>query len=400
MKESMSKLLCKNYQFRNNYLLLYKLLINYQFFKKEVMNRKPLSLFFILLFVSNCNWIEFNKLDIPNIEKYPENQIQINKDLKTVVFLVDEEGTEITDLLIPFHILSIPKKLNIIILSQNGKPVSVWKGLYLIPHSSVEKFTLSPDIIVLPANFHPSDTKLIGYIQKYADKQFLSICEGARLIGESGSFSGYTMTSHASAISEFEKKYSNIRWKSNVKYTLDKNLISSAGVASSIEGSLLLIRELFGNEEMNKVMSVINYPYKEIKQEHNSKPIGISIGLEIAKKILFGESHKIGMEIYEGVDEFLLASYLDTFNRTFPKRIETFGPSPIISMNGLILYPTQKLESYDYGFCKDDCSGYKIEFKHKIKQESKVYFFDTTLSIVDKMYGENLKEATKSLLDY
>ena len=106
------------------------------------------------------------------------------------------------------------------------------------------------------------------------------------------------------------------------------------------------------------------------------------------------------MEIYEGIDEFLLASYLDTFNRTFPKRIETFGPSPIVSMNGLILYPTQKLESYDYGFCKDDCSGYKIEFKHKIKQESKAYFFDTTLSIVDKMYGENLKEATKSLLDY
>jgi hypothetical protein len=69
-------------------------------------------------------------------------------------------------------------------------------------------------------------------------------------------------------------------------------------------------------------------------------------------------------------------------------------------MNGLILYPTQKLESYDYGFCKDDCSGYKIEFKHKIKQESKVYFFDTTLSLVDKLYCENLKEATQSLLDY
>jgi putative intracellular protease/amidase len=364
------------------------------------MNRKPLSLFFILLFVSNCNWIEFNKLDIPNIEKYPENKIQVNKDLKTVVFLVDEEGTEITDLLIPFHILSIPKKLNIIILSQNGNPVSVWKGLYLIPNSSVEKLTLSPDIIVVPANFHPNDTKLIEYIKKNADKQFLSICEGARLIGESGIFSGYTMTSHASAISEFEKKYSNIRWKSNVKYTLVKNLISSAGVASSIEGSLVLIRELFGNEEMNKVMSMINYPYKEIKQEHISNPIGIKIGFEIAKKVLFGQSPKIGVEMYEGINEFLLASYLDTFNRTFPKRIETFGPSPIISMNGLILYPTQKLESYDYGFCKDDCSGYKIEFKHKIKQESKAYFFDTTLSLVDKLYGENLKEATQSLLDY
>ena len=112
------------------------------------MNRKSLPLFFILLFVNYCNWIEFNKLDIPNIEKYPENHIQVNKDLKIVVLLVDEEGTEITDLLIPFHILSIPKKLNIIILSQNGNPVSVWKGLYLIPH------------------------------------QFLSICEGARLSAE------------------------------------------------------------------------------------------------------------------------------------------------------------------------------------------------------------------------
>ena len=148
------------------------------------MNRKSLPLFFILLFVNYCNWIEFNKLDIPNIEKYPENQIQVNKDLKIVVLLVDEEGTEITDLLIPFHILSIPKKLNIIILSQNGKPVSLCKGLYLIPHSYVKKFTLSPDIKVLPANFHPCDTKLIGYIQKYADKQFLSICEGARLSAE------------------------------------------------------------------------------------------------------------------------------------------------------------------------------------------------------------------------
>ncbi|MDX1959156.1 MAG: DJ-1/PfpI family protein [Leptospiraceae bacterium] len=364
------------------------------------MSKKLISIVFILFSISSCNWFEFNHVDISDIENYPNANIQFNKDLKTVVFLVDEEGTEITDLLIPYHILSIPKKLNLFILSQNAKPVSVWKGLYLIPHGSVEKFDISPDIIVIPANFHPSDPKLIQYIKKNADKKFLSICEGARLIGESGIFSEYTMTSHASAISEFEKKYPTIHWKSNVKYTIDRNLISSAGVASSTEGSLVLIRELFGKEEMWKVQAKIHYPYSEVKQDYTSNPIGLSIGYEIAKKVLFGESPTIGMEIYEGMNEFLLASYLDTFNRTFPKRIESFGPSPIVSMYGLILYPTQKLKGYDYGFCKEDCSEYKLEIKNKIEQENNVYFFDTTMRLVDKFYGENLKTATKSLLDY
>ena len=364
------------------------------------MNHKVLLSLINLLFILNCKWNEFHTVDIPNIENVSKYSIESNNDFKTIVFLVDEKGTEITDLLIPFHILSITKKLNIRILSQTGNPVSVWKGLYLIPHSSIEKFVIPPDIIVLPANFHPEDPKFKEYINKYSDKKFLSICEGARLIGESGVFSNYTMTSHASALSEFEKKYSNISWKSNVKYIIDRNLISSAGVASSIEGTLVLVHELFGMDEVHRVMTNINYPYKEIKQEHISNPIGIKIGIEIAKKVLFGQSPKIGVEMYEGINEFLLASYLDTFNRTFPARIETFGPKMITSMNGLLLYPTQKLKKYDIGFCKEDCSQYALEISNIIKQETDTYFFETTLDLVNKLYGENLKEATKSLLDY
>ncbi len=69
-------------------------------------------------------------------------------------------------------------------------------------------------------------------------------------------------------------------------------------------------------------------------------------------------------------------------------------------MNGLLLYPTQKLNKYDIGFCKEDCSGYTLEITNIIKQQTETYFFETTLDLLNKLYGENLKEATKSLLDY
>ncbi len=351
-------------------------------------------------FLFSCNsWNEFHSVDIPAIANYPEYSLSPAQKRKTVVILADESGTEITDLLIPFNILSFTENFHIEILSQRGMPVSVWKGIFLIPHGSMETSKTIPDVIVLPANFHPEDLKIKEYIKKHSDKQFLSICEGARLIGESEAFRDYSMTSHASALSEFEGKYKSIHWKKDVKYMRDRNLISSAGVASSVEGSLALIETLLGREAVLSALKKIKYPHEWIKLNHSSNAIGLSDGLQIMKKVFFGASPKIGMELYEGIDELMLAAYLDTFNRTFPGRIESFGHK-IKSKYGLILYPTNTLTEYDLGFCEEDCRSFKGSITNKIKLPADIFPFDSSLALVKSMYGERFYEVTRNLLDY
>jgi len=364
--------------------------------------KKRIALSFVfLVFFSSCTQLnEFHAVDpasITNPGGYPSHS---NKKKLKAVILSDEKGTEITDLLIPFYLLSATESIEVRIISQTGAPISIWKGIFLLPQENLKTSVWEPDVIILPAVFHSDEKPFSDYISKYKNKQFLSICEGAKLIGESKQFNGYEITTHASSQNDIQKQYPDLNWKVHTKYTKDRNLISSAGVSSSVEASLILIEQMLGEETRNKVMSKIHYPYPSVKKDHSSQAVGFWDSLGIAKKITFDGDPKIGVEVYEGMNEFLLAAYLDSFARTFPSRIETFGPSTIRTESGLILYPTQTIKDYSTVFCKSFCESYDFPQAKKIRFKTAEYPFVSALTEVQSLYGDRFTEITKRLLDY
>ena len=152
---------------------------------------------------------------LPKENHFVASRIDINPGKRTVVILADNYGTEIFDLLAPFHIMH-NGQLNVLIVSPERSSIPLWKGLNVFPHLSLKEFdkkAIKPDLVIIPNILHPSNDLIQNWIASYETDggSFLTVCEGSRVIAESQLFDGKRLTSHHSSINQQEKKYSGNR---------------------------------------------------------------------------------------------------------------------------------------------------------------------------------------------
>lgn len=358
------------------------------------------------------NW---KKYEGQNELPYFSNRFDSSK--KNIVIIADNAGTEIFDILAPFYLFNATQKANVIIVSENKYPIILRKGVFILPHYSFEEFDklkIKMDVMIVP-NLSAMTNKehnpvIINWIKKqYADRlKILSVCDGSLTVAETGIYDGKPLTTHASDYNRLKSYYVKPLWTNNTSVTNSNNLYSTAGVSNATEGSLTIINDLFDEKTMIMVKNNIKYPFDSIKQNHKSIPIDFGNKLTIANKVFFKENKRIGIYLENGIDEFMLASILDTYNRTFPKSINTysFNNKPIKSMYGLVILPTgtindNNIDEIHYISTKQDSDS--LFPKAQAVQYSnlnKAYIIDQCLGRIKSQYGNKFCNVVKLLLDY
>lgn len=363
--------------------------------------------------------------EFPRIHEYPEEISIVHKVInhdnskKTITIVADHLTTEIFDLIAPFYLFSATQKANVYIVAENISPVYLFKGLFVLPHYSFKEFNeakIKTDAIIIPnlSAMEPNEQnpKILEWINNnYNDSiNVLSICAGASTAAATGIYDNQPLTTHASDYDAIKKHYPKPRWVTNVCTTNSNNLYSTAGVSNAVEGSLILIKTMFGEETMLDVKKMINYPHARPRIEHQSVKIKLNNILTILKKVLFGKNQNIGVLLQDAVDEFNLASILDTYNRTFPKSINSFtlNNMSIKSKYGLTLIPTQPFEEINADEVHITQSLPNLNSTFNEFNETEIisyaenngYMIDQCLNRIEKIHGPKFKIITKLLLDY
>jgi len=257
----------------------------------------------------------------------------LNPDKKTVFIIASNEGTEMFDLMAPFYLFNATEKANVYIIAEKKAPVLLFNSLFILPHYSfkeIDSLNISADVIVIPNQTIklslPQKPVVVEWIKsKYTGRNIiLSICDGSATAAATGIFDGKLITTHATDFDQLKKQYPGPKWVKDISVTQNGNLYSTAGVSNAVEGSLVVIKNIFGVDEMQKVLDIIKYPDKTIHLNHKSNVVNTSAMVRIATKVILKKNYKIGVLLNEGVDEFKLASILDTYVRTFPKSINSF----------------------------------------------------------------------------
>lgn len=162
---------------------------------------------------------------------------------------------------------------------------------------------------------------------------------------------------------------------------------------------------------MQEVAASINYPYASIKTSHQSAAINFKSMLTISQKVMFRKNRRLGLLLENGMNEFELASVLDTYGRTFPMSLNTLilNDSTIKTKFGLtvVCRSTVNLKRLDELHLLMPASISKEEldlFKHAklIKYDSlqTQYPIDLCLKQISDQYGRRFKNVVKKLLDY
>ncbi|MDB5014146.1 MAG: hypothetical protein JWQ25_2348, partial [Daejeonella sp.] len=336
---------------------------------------------------------------------------------KTVFIIADNKVTEMFDMLAPFYMFNATGKLNVYIVAKERALVQIKKDLFILPQltfNEVDSMGLVADVIVIPAlsiRDEKQDPIVISFIKSHFAPftKLLAVCDGASTAAATGLFDGKPITAHASDFKHITSHFSKPQWIQNVSVAHSGNLYSTAGVSNAVEGALMIINDMFGNELMQAVAADINYPHQEILTDHESIAINFGNVMTIVNKIAFHKNRKLGLLLQDGMNEFEFVSVLDTYLRTFPKSFDCFtaADSLVHTKYGLAVVHTGSNDSRKVDemhllmpinkASMNSLYGSSSIVSYKLKNQ---YPIDVCLERINEQYGPKFKKAVKLMLDY
>ena len=123
----------------------------------------------------------------------------------------------------------------------------------------------SSEVIVIPAWGDQSvaaSAKLVQALQQ-ADaegKLIVGLCLGAFVLGDAGLLDGKEATTHWAVRDEFARRFPAVRFRPEVLYVSDGNIVTSAGTVAAIDCCLHLVRQRLGADVANRTAKMLVTP--------------------------------------------------------------------------------------------------------------------------------------------
>jgi putative intracellular protease/amidase len=355
-------------------------------------------------------------------------------DKPTAVVLLSNQGSEVTDVLAPYEVLSESKAFNVYAAAPERKAVTLSGGLDVLPQLSLAELGQrlggeDPDVIVVPEMSDigsPGHRPVAEWLREHAEGSgtVVSVCNGAQVLADAGLLDGRRATANWANMAEWERRYPDTEWVRGLRYVEDGNVLTAAGVTSGIGATLHVIRGYVGEEAATALAQQIGYPDQRVGDEPRIPADRLTVS-DRALYVLWTAygwgKPRIGVVLTEGTSEIELASVLDVYpGPVLTSNTTTLTPegprSPVRSEHGLYFVPRSDLDSapgFDRVFVpgRDAPSvtgpgvrswahekGLKLEFIHA--QAPAGFPFDETLSDLAKHENAPVAKLTARLLEY
>jgi putative intracellular protease/amidase len=265
-----------------------------------------------------------------------------------VAVLADNSGTELSDFVVPFGILSRSKSAKVIAVSLLPGTVPMRPALRLEMQQTTAQFDAGyregADYVIVPAMMNETDPSLLAWIKAQAAKgsTIVSICNGAIVVANTGLMNGHRATAHWGTESLRLANYPDVRWEKNIRYVADGKIVSSSGISASIVISLALVEAIAGHERAAAVAREVGVA--QWSSRHNSDSFQWRPG-EKAKAGSMRDNHDagelIGIPVAPGIDEVALALTAEAYTHSHRAHAVAMAEKtePVLTLHGLLVIP-------------------------------------------------------------
>ncbi|CAH9063704.1 Isonitrile hydratase [Pseudoalteromonas holothuriae] len=182
------------------------------------------------------------------------------------IFIYD--GVEVLDFTGPYEVFStanrfVDEHINISLIAPSQSPVRTRGGMSVNPHYSIYA---SPhfDLLIVAGGKHHGIVKNPTILQWLAEtaqhtRSCASVCTGVFLYAAAGLIDEKKVTTHQQDIDELKHQYPQLHVIGNVRYIMDQNFTSSAGVSAGIDMSLALLKKRFGERVAKQTAQQMEY---------------------------------------------------------------------------------------------------------------------------------------------
>lgn len=315
------------------------------------------------------------------------------RERRLVVMLVDNAGSETTDVLVPHGILRRSNAVDVLIVAAEDGPVELMPALTIMPDMTIAEFEEAyphgADAVTVPA-FHSRGTEATSAFllnQAAQGAMIVSICEGSEPVARAGLFDGRSATTHWFARNRMLRRYPDAHWVENVRYVVDGQVMSSSGVSASVPVTLALLEILAGSESARATAD--NLGLEEWSSEHDSSRFTLdsgSIAVVLGNMVTFWRRERLYVDVEDGLDGLALALQSDAWSRTYRSRLVARNPGGTAKSIEGVRYLTETDRSS----------------KHVLTPASGGPFavLDTTLGAISERYGEPTASLVALQLEY
>jgi putative intracellular protease/amidase len=261
-------------------------------------------------------------------------------DEPTAVVLLSNQGSEVTDVLAPYEVLSEAGAFNVYAAAPEREAVPLSGGLDVVPQLSLAELDRrlggeDPDVIVVPAmpDVGSAEHRPVSeWLREHAKGSgtVVSVCNGAEVLADAGLLDGRRATANWANIAEWERRYPNTEWVRGLRYVEDGNVLSAAGVTSGVSATLHVIRGYIGEGAATALAQKIGYPDRRLGDEPRIPVDRLTASNRVlyVLNVAYGWGKpRIGVVLEKGVSEIELASVLDVY------------PGPVLTANTTTLTP-------------------------------------------------------------
>ncbi|ATD09341.1 MULTISPECIES: DJ-1/PfpI family protein [Pseudoalteromonas] len=184
------------------------------------------------------------------------------------IFIYD--GAECLDFCGPFEVFNTAKRfietpINVSFVAPSHVPVTSRGGMSVNPHYSIYSHPKFDLLIVVGGLHHQicGDHNVLNWLAETANhtSQCASVCTGVFLYAEAGLIDGKRVTTHWQDIDDLREQYPSLEVVEDVRFVMDQNFTSSAGISAGIDMSLELVKKRFGQSVARKTATQMDYDW-------------------------------------------------------------------------------------------------------------------------------------------
>ncbi|TSE08690.1 transcriptional regulator [Mesorhizobium intechi] len=258
------------------------------------------------------------------------------------------DATETTDYLMPTGILRRADVGEIVTLSTEAGPVTLYPALSVEADATIDAFDArhpeGPDYVIVPAMSRDDDPTVIAWLRKQAKDGavIIAICAGAKVIAAAGLLDDRRATTHWYYLDDLLKRHPSIRYVGDRRMVVDRGVATTTGITASMPMMLTLIEAIAGRDKAEAVAKDLDLDRWDSRHDSAAfkltRPFATTI---LGNSLAVWSRDRFGIALEPKLDEVSLALVADAWSRTYRSRVELLAayPTAVTTRNGVRLLP-------------------------------------------------------------
>ncbi|MDT3680352.1 MAG: DJ-1/PfpI family protein [Burkholderiaceae bacterium] len=310
-----------------------------------------------------------------------------------IAVLASNEGTEMTDLLLPHAVLVRTGVADVRVVAPRSGRVTLYPALQIDGGQDFASFDRAnpagADYVIVPAMGDGDVPEVITWLREQVDRgaRVLAVCSGALVAGRAGLLDGRRFTGHW-----YDRdtllEHAGATYVPHQRYVIDRGVATTTGITASVPATLALVEAIGGREKAQAIATELGV--RSWTPQHDSSRFGIDVrrGWQyVMNRAAFWRDETRTIDVHDGVDDVALALAADAWSRTGHVKVKVASSSrPVTMRSGLVLVP-QALE--------DD--GPRMTLASAL---GPVRQLDRTLCEIEERFGESQREWVMLEMEY